>query len=136
MHIYLTCLCLSFSSKRQCNVLGCAKSLQACLTLCDPMGCSSPGSSVRGILQARILERVAMPSSGGSSWPKDRTHNLWHLLSWQAGSLPLAPPGKPVRSNNCYPTHKFLLRIKWEALYSFHQGRCVGRCQGHNEYFI
>ena len=37
------------------------------LTLCDPMGCSPPGSSVHGILQARTLEWVAMPSSRGSS---------------------------------------------------------------------
>ena len=42
-----------------------AKSLQSCPTLCDPMDCSPPGSSVRGILQARILEQVAVPSSGG-----------------------------------------------------------------------
>ena len=40
-----------------------AKSLQLCLTLCDPMNCSLPGSSVHGILQARKLEWVAMPSS-------------------------------------------------------------------------
>ena len=44
-----------------------AKSLQSCLTLCDPMDCSPPGSSVHGILQARILEWVAMPFSRGSS---------------------------------------------------------------------
>ena len=44
-----------------------AKSLQSCLTLCDPMGYSPPGSSVHGILQARILEWVVMPSSRGSS---------------------------------------------------------------------
>ena len=36
---------------------------QSCLTLCDPMDCSPPGSSVHGILQARRLEWVAMPSS-------------------------------------------------------------------------
>ena len=42
-----------------------AKSLQSCLTLCDPMDCSPPGSSVHGILQARILEWVAMPPPGG-----------------------------------------------------------------------
>ena len=47
----------------------CVKSLQACRTLCDPMDCSPPGSSVRGLLQARILEWVAMPSSRGSSNP-------------------------------------------------------------------
>ena len=46
----------------------CAKLLQSCLILCDPMDCSPPGSSVHGILQARILEWVAMPSSRGSSY--------------------------------------------------------------------
>ena len=51
----------------------CAKSLQSCLTLCDPMDCSPPGSPVHGILQARILEWVAMPSSRGSSPPRDET---------------------------------------------------------------
>ena len=51
----------------------CAKSLQSCLTLCDPMNGSPPGSSVHGILQARILEWVAMLSSRGSSQPRDRT---------------------------------------------------------------
>ena len=50
------------------------KSLQLCLTLCDPMDCSPPGSPVYGILQAGILEWVAMPCSRGSSWPKDCTH--------------------------------------------------------------
>ena len=52
----------------------CAKSLQSCPTLCDSMDYSLPGSSVRGILQARTLERVAVPVSGGSSRPRDRTH--------------------------------------------------------------
>ena len=51
----------------------CAKLLQPCLTLCDPMDCSPPGSSVLGILQARILEWVAMPSSRESSRPRDGT---------------------------------------------------------------
>ena len=40
-------------------------------TLCDPMDCSPPGSSVRGILPAKILEWVAIPSSRGSSQPRD-----------------------------------------------------------------
>ena len=51
-----------------------AQSLQSCLTLCDPVDCSPPGSSVHGILQAIILEWVAMPSSRGSSCPRDQTH--------------------------------------------------------------
>ena len=45
---------------------------QSCPTLCDPMNCSSPGSSVHGILQARTLEWVAIPFFGGSSQPRDQ----------------------------------------------------------------
>ena len=52
--------------------LVCAKSLQWCPTLCDTMDCSPPGSSVHGILQARILEWVTMPSSRGSSRHRDQ----------------------------------------------------------------
>ena len=47
---------------------------QSCLTLCNPLDCNPPGSSVCGILQARILERVSMPSSRGSSRIKDQAH--------------------------------------------------------------
>ena len=46
---------------------------QSCPTLCDPMDCSPPSSSVHGILQARILEGVAIPFSRRSSQPRDRT---------------------------------------------------------------
>jgi len=53
-----------FSRSGVCKL---AQSLQLCLTLCDPMDCSLLGSSVRGILQTRILEWVAMPSTRGSS---------------------------------------------------------------------
>ena len=49
------------------------ESAQLCPTLCDPMDCSPPGSSVHGILQARILEWVAVPFSRGSFQPRDRT---------------------------------------------------------------
>ena len=49
------------------------KVAQSCPTLCKPMNCSPPGSSVRGILQARILERVAIPVSRRSSQPRDQT---------------------------------------------------------------
>ena len=67
--------------------------IQSCLTLGDPTDCSRPGSSVQRILQARVLQRVAMPSRG-SSQPGDRTHISQHLLYRQVGSLPLAPPVK------------------------------------------
>ena len=60
-------------------------------TLCNRMDCSPPGSSVHGILQARILEWVVMPSSRGSSQPRDRT-----CVSWIAsGFFTTEPPGKP-----------------------------------------
>ena len=47
---------------------------QSCTTLGDRMDCSPPGSSVHVILQASILEWIAMPSSRGSSWPRGGTH--------------------------------------------------------------
>ena len=50
-----------------------AKSLQLCPTLCDSMEYRPPGSSVHGVLQARILEWVAFASSRGSSQPTDQT---------------------------------------------------------------
>ena len=46
---------------------------QSCSTLCDPMDCSLPGSSVHGIFQARVLEWVAISFSRWSSWPRDWT---------------------------------------------------------------
>ena len=50
-----------------------ARLLQSCPALCDPMDCCLPGSSVHGILQARTLEWVAIPSSRRISWPRDQT---------------------------------------------------------------
>ena len=56
---------------------------QLCPTLCDPMNCSLPDSSVHGISQARMLEWVAIPfSRGGSSQPRERTQ-----VSCTAGGL-------------------------------------------------
>ena len=77
---------------------------QSCLTLYDPMDGSPPGSSVCGILQARTLEWVAIFSSRGSSlpisgWESNPLHLLC-LLDWQAGSLPLVAPGKPLEGLN------------------------------------
>ena len=46
---------------------------QSCLTLCDPVDCGPPGSCVRGILQAGVLEWVAISFSRRSSQPRDRT---------------------------------------------------------------
>ena len=67
---------------------------QSCPTLCDPMDCSPPGSSVHGILQARIWEWVAISFSRASSQPRDQTRvscvsciGRWvpyHCISWEA----------------------------------------------------
>ena len=54
-------------------VLASAKSFQSCRTLCNPMDCGPPGSSVHGISQAKILECVAISSSRESSQPRDQT---------------------------------------------------------------
>ena len=67
---------------------------QSCLTLCDPMDCSPPGSSIHGISQARILEWVTISFSMGSSWPWDRTC-VSSLLHWQVDSLTLSHQGSP-----------------------------------------
>ena len=48
---------------------------QSCPTLCDPMDCSLPGSSVRGIFQAIVLEWIAIFFSRGSSQPRDGTQS-------------------------------------------------------------
>ena len=55
------------------RLLCCAQSLLSCPVLCSPMDRSPPCSSVHGILQARILEYVAIPFSRGSCWPRDQT---------------------------------------------------------------
>ena len=63
---------------------------QSCPALCDPVDCSPPGSSVHGILQARILQWVAMPLSRGSSDPGIELRSP----ALQADSLPSEPPWK------------------------------------------
>ena len=72
------------------------QSLQSCPTLCNPMDCSPPGSSVHGILQARRLEWVAMLFSRGSSQPRNQTCISYVCcIGRQVLSLPRAPSGKP-----------------------------------------
>ena len=83
------CVC----SCAQSHIYVCAHML-SCVWLCDSMDCSPSGSSVRGIFQARILKRVAISSSRGSSWPRDQTCDtfisciskqiLYHRATWEA----------------------------------------------------
>ena len=74
----------------------CAKLLQLCPPLCKTVDCSLQGSSVQGILQARILEWVAMPTSRGFSQPKDGTQDFCIA----GGFFTAEPPGKPLRVNS------------------------------------
>ena len=69
----------------------CVLVVQSCPTLRDPMDFSMPGLSVHGILQARIMEWVAVPFSRGSSLPRNQTE----FPAWQADSLSSEPPRKP-----------------------------------------
>ena len=59
-----------------------AKSLQSCPTVCDPMDCSPPGSSVHGDSPRRVLEWVATPSSGGVFLTQGFNPRLLCLLHW------------------------------------------------------
>ena len=98
-------LYLSFINCSCCCSVG-----KLCLTLCDPMDCSPPGSSVHGIFQARILEWVAISSSRGSSQPRDPTPS-----PALAGRFFTAePPGKPYslihKINICLLFARYLAR--------------------------
>ena len=73
---------------------------QSCPTLCFPVGCSLPGSSIQGIFQARVLEWVAISFSRGSSQPKIEPRSP----TFQAGALPSEPPGKPYHTAS--PLHQ------------------------------
>ena len=76
--IYYACVC----------VCVCVLIAQLCLTLCLPMDCSSPGSSVPGLLQARMLKWVAISFSRGSFQARDKTP----VSALQVDSFPSEPP--------------------------------------------
>ena len=74
-------------------IVCCAKSLQSCPTLFDPMDCSLPGSTIHGILPARMLEWLVFSSSRGSSQPRN-----WTLVSY------ISCIGRRVLYNSAFPT--------------------------------
>ena len=83
--------------------------VQLCPTLCDPMDCSPPGSSVHGIFPATILEWVAVPSSRTSSQLRDQTHVSYIT----GGHVTADPPGKPLKTvshkRNLYKFQRILI---------------------------
>ena len=74
----------------------CVQSLQSCLTLCDPVDCSRQAPLSMGILQARMLQWVAISFSRGTFPTQGWNPHFLCLLPWQEGSLPLEAPGKQV----------------------------------------
>ena len=134
---YISCLfCLCNWSKRgQIHLKGCPTSdylhvsSQSCPTLYNTKDCSPPGSSVHGILQARILEGAVMPSSRGSSQPRIEPRSP----TLQEDSLPSKPPGNPKNTGvgslfllqGIFPTqgsNAGLLHCKWSLYWLSHQG--------------
>ena len=100
---------------------------QLCPTLCNPMDCSSPGSSVHGILQARILEWVAISFSRGSSRPRD-----WTQVSCIAGRFvtlwaPLphfhTSPSKEWYTFSFFPAILWNLKSREQEINSFSDTR-------------
>ena len=67
---------------------------QSCPTLCHPMDCSLPDSSVNGIFQARVLDWIAISFSGDLPDPGSEPRSP----ALQADALPSEPPGKPIGS--------------------------------------
>ena len=105
-----------------------AELLQLCWTLCNPMDCSPPGSSVHGILPARLLEWVAMPSSRGSSWPRD-----WTCVSYSSciGRWVLSHShhlGSPSLVENPKSRRNLLFFFKQASFPSFLFYLCSLRC--------
>ena len=89
----------------------CVLVAQSCPTLCDPMGCSPPGSSVLGIFQARSLEWVAISSSRGSSWPSDW---IWVLCVGRQMPHHLSHQGSPLCClYDRKPTLGISLMVQW-----------------------
>ena len=88
----------------------CCLVTQLCQTLCEPMNCNPPGSSVHGISQARILKWVAISFSKGSFWPRNRTLisciGRWiHIMSNQAVHMQTAFNARMVSPHVSAYTH-------------------------------
>ena len=115
-HFLLQCM----KGKRESEVA------QLCPTLCDPMDCSPPGSSIHGIFQARVLEWVAISFSRGSSQPRGP--------ALQGDALPSGPPGQTHRKEPG-PTCSYRVRVSLygvpEAGSSCELVQCACQHRGH-----
>ena len=93
-HTYPFSFCFYFFIHFALNCFCCIVA-KSCPTLCDPIDCKPPGSSVHRICQAGTLEWVAISFSRGSSWSKHQTH----ISCIAGGFFTAGPPGKPIALN-------------------------------------
>ena len=88
---------------------------QSCPTLCDPMDCSLPGSSIHGILQARILAWIAISFSRKSSWPRD-----WilvsHIAGWLLNELQFIQSNSGFHCKQFFPSPLWFITAKRDGL--------------------
>ena len=117
------------------QIIFCVLVAPLCPTFCDRMDCSQPCSSVHGILQARILEWVAIPFSRGYSDPRIEPGSP----ALQADSLPSEPPGRPnsiLHKCNyfdlCYFTAK-TLKLPYRSVYCLYRKQVVCENRRHPE---
>ena len=93
---------------------------QSCPTLCDPMDCSLPGSSVHGIFQARVLEWVAICFSSGSSQPRNQTWvsfivgRCFYHLSHQGSPYIKEILQEPCCQASGSPTCSYWIFLRWD----------------------
>ena len=126
-------------SSQKIQWLLCTLVTQSCPTLFQPHDCSPPGSPVHGILQVRILQWVSMPSSRGSSGPRDRTHLTSSALAgrfftssgtweappswgtynkWMSPSLQMTQPSRqnfPIPSFHVKQEKPVTLSVLWDS---------------------
>ena len=101
--------CWFFSSELAIH----SKSLQSCLTLCDPIDHSPPGSSIHGDSPGKNPGVVCHALLQGTSQTQGSNSHLVHLLHWQEGSLLLLPPEKPTWKTQLY------ISILFQILFPF-----------------
>ena len=92
--VYISSITPLFFPKHGCSCYMHAKSVQSCLTLCNPKVCSRPGSSVPGDSPGKNAGVGCHALLQGIFLMQGSNPHLLYLLHWQAGSLPLGPPGK------------------------------------------
>ena len=101
-----------------CMFHTCGQSLESCLTLCDPMGRSLPGSSVHGIFQLRILEWIVMTSSRRSYWPRDwtRASCISCITDWFVTCMLRSGISLPSACDFCLCTMICNVSLKWSEV--------------------